>query len=120
MFFSIALLFWYGSTLLATGEYNITQFFVAYNLHLNLLTCRFMSITIGGNNAGQLVSFAGDIMKAKLGAISVTRLLERVPKIDSWSRDGQRIDTLEKGHIIFKDVHFRYPTRFALSRRALI
>jgi ATP-binding cassette, subfamily B (MDR/TAP), member 1 len=88
--------------------------------HLKLLICRFMSITIGGNNAGQLVSFAGDIMKAKLGAISVTRLLERVPKIDSWSQDGQRIDTLERGHIIFKDVHFRYPTRFARTWLALI
>jgi ATP-binding cassette, subfamily B (MDR/TAP), member 1 len=29
-FFSLSLIFWFGSTLLESGEYTITQFFVAY------------------------------------------------------------------------------------------
>jgi hypothetical protein len=81
-----------------------------------------MSITVGGNTAGMIMykrscaesndsGFAGDITKAKLGAISVTRLLERKPQIDSWSNNGQRIEALEHGHIVFQEVHFRYPTR---------
>jgi hypothetical protein len=36
MFFSMAFLFWYGSTLLADGVYNITQFFVAFELDLKV------------------------------------------------------------------------------------
>ena len=31
--------------------------------------------------------------------------------IDSWSGKGKHIESLESGHLEFKDVHFRYPTR---------
>jgi ATP-binding cassette subfamily B (MDR/TAP) protein 1 len=41
----------------------------------------------------------------------VSRLVEHVPTIDSWSGRGKSIETLEHGHLEFKDVHFRYPTR---------
>jgi len=37
--------------------------------------------------------------------------MERVPLIDSWSGKGKHVDTLESGHLEFKDVHFRYPSR---------
>jgi len=55
-------------------------------------------------------SFAPDISKARSGAISVTKLMERRPSIDSWSGQGAFIEDF-RGHIEFKDVHFRYPTR---------
>jgi hypothetical protein len=67
---------------------------------------------MGANFAGQVIGFAGDIMKAKLGAISVTRLSARKSRIDSSSPDGQRINSLESGHIEFRNVHFTYPTRY--------
>jgi hypothetical protein len=38
--------------------------------------------------------------------------MERIPLIDSWSNRGKQIETLEQGHLEFKDVHFRYPTRY--------
>jgi hypothetical protein len=57
-------------------------------------------------------SFAPDISKAKSSSINVNRLMERVPLIDSWSGKGKHIDALEQGHLEFKDVHFRYPTRY--------
>jgi ATP-binding cassette subfamily B (MDR/TAP) protein 1 len=82
----------------------------------------FMALTIGGQAAGQFLylttpsytdnsSFAPDISKAKSSSINVNRLMERVPVIDSWSAKGKRIESLETGHLEFKDVHFRYPTR---------
>lgn len=40
--------------------------------------------------------------------------MERVPFIDSWSGKGKHIDTLEQGHLEFRDVHFRYPSRYLL------
>jgi len=83
-----------------------------------------MSLTIGAQAAGQFLyfspstfhsndsSFAPDISKARLSSIHVNRLMERIPQIDSWSTKGKRIDTLESGHLEFRDVHFRYPTRY--------
>jgi ATP-binding cassette subfamily B (MDR/TAP) protein 1 len=56
-------------------------------------------------------SFAPDISKAKSSAINVSRLIDRQPTIDSWSQKGKSIERLEYGHLEFKDVHFRYPTR---------
>ena len=97
----MALIFWFGSTCLSSGEYSITQFFIA-----------LMSLTVGGNTAGMFLSFAGDIAKAKAGALSVTKLLELRPEIDSWSPEGKKVEALEHGHLRFEDVHFRYPTRY--------
>jgi ATP-binding cassette subfamily B (MDR/TAP) protein 1 len=37
--------------------------------------------------------------------------MERTPQIDSWSGKGKHIEGLEHGHLQFRDVHFRYPTR---------
>jgi len=56
-------------------------------------------------------SFAPDISKAKSSAINVNRLIERQPQIDAWSGKGKHIKSLDQGHLQFKDVHFRYPTR---------
>lgn len=58
-------------------------------------------------------AFAPDITKARSSAVNVTRLMERKPLIDTWSTKGKRVDKLEKGHLEFRDVHFRYPTRYA-------
>lgn len=37
-------------------------------------------------------------------------LMDRKPKIDTWSNEGKVLETME-GSIEFRDVHFRYPTR---------
>jgi ATP-binding cassette, subfamily B (MDR/TAP), member 1 len=70
-----------------------------------------MALTIGSQAAGQFFSFAPDISKAKSSSINVNRLMERIPLIDSWSGKGKHVEYLEPGHIQFRDVHFRYPTR---------
>lgn len=82
----------------------------------------FMALTVGSQAAGQFLyyprnsrindsSFAPDISKAKSSSVNVNRLMERIPLIDSWNAKGKRIENLEQGHLEFRDVHFRYPTR---------
>lgn len=98
-FLCIALGFWYGGTLIAKREYTMFQFFVC-----------FSSVIFGAQSAGTIFSFAPDMGKAKQAAADLKRLFDRVPEIDSWSNDGEKVQGME-GHIEFRDVHFRYPTR---------
>ena len=99
MFLAIALGFWYGGTLISSGEYSLFQFFIV-----------FSEIIFGAQSAGTVFSFAGDMSKAKNAAIELKRLYDRQPTIDPWSEDGQKLEEVE-GHIEFRDAHFRYPTR---------
>jgi ATP-binding cassette, subfamily B (MDR/TAP), member 1 len=70
-----------------------------------------MSVVFGSQGAGQFFSFAPDITKAISATINVTRLLEHVPDIDVWSKEGKSVEQLESGRIEFKNVYFSYPTR---------
>ena len=57
MFLAIALGFWYGGTLIGSGEYSLFQFFIC-----------FSEIIFGAQSAGTVFSFAGDMSKAKNAA----------------------------------------------------
>ncbi|XP_051708698.2 ATP-dependent translocase ABCB1 isoform X2 [Oryctolagus cuniculus] len=59
---------------------------------------------------GQVSSFAPDYAKAKISASHIIMILEKLPKIDSYSTEGLKPGTLE-GNMTFKDVVFNYPTR---------
>jgi ATP-binding cassette subfamily B (MDR/TAP) protein 1 len=48
--------------------------------------------------------------KAKNAAEQLKALFDRKPEIDSWSAEGEKLDSMD-GYIEFRDVHFRYPTR---------
>lgn len=99
MFLCNALGFWYGGTLISTGEYTVFQFFVS-----------FTAVIFGAQSAGTIFSFAPDMGKAKHAAIQLKELFDRKPEIDSWSDEGEKIESVE-GAVEFRDVHFRYPTR---------
>ncbi|KJZ78917.1 hypothetical protein HIM_01690 [Hirsutella minnesotensis 3608] len=99
LFLCFALGFWYGGTLIGKGEYNLFQFFLC-----------FMAIVFGAQSAGSIFSFAPDMGKAHHAAQELKVLFDRKPEIDSWSEDGARLEKVN-GHIEFRDVHFRYPTR---------
>ncbi|KAG8955981.1 GTPase-activating protein [Tulasnella sp. 424] len=100
-FFVIALVFWYGSRLVASLEYGTFEFFVC-----------LMSVTFGSIQAGNVFSFVPDISAAKGAANDICNLLDQVPEIDAESHDGVKVDDKTiQGHIRFEDVHFRYPTR---------
>ena len=99
MFLAIALGFWYGGNLISKGEYTLFQFFLVYS-----------EIIFGTQSAGTVFSFAGDMSKARNAANELRKLFDRQPTIDPWSTDGKKVDDIE-GHVEFRDVHFRYPTR---------
>ena len=99
VFLCTALGFWYGGRLLANREITELHFFIC-----------FSAVIFGAQSAGTIFSFAPDMGKAKQAAKELKILFDRVPAIDSWSQDGQRVSDME-GTIEFRDVHFRYPTR---------
>ncbi|KZT73923.1 ste6-like protein [Daedalea quercina L-15889] len=98
-FFVIALIFWYGSRLVADGEFSTFQFFVG-----------LMSSTFSALQAGNVFSFVPDISSAKGAAEDTIALLDSMPDIDAESKEGE-IPTDVQGHIRFENVHFRYPSR---------
>ncbi|KAL6304388.1 P-loop containing nucleoside triphosphate hydrolase protein [Sparassis latifolia] len=98
-FFVIALIFWYGSRLVASLEYSTFQFFVG-----------LMASTFSAIQAGNVFSFVPDVSSAKSSASDIVTLLDMRPEIDAQSKEGEIPLTVE-GHIRFEDVHFRYPSR---------
>ncbi|THC93332.1 hypothetical protein EYZ11_007188 [Aspergillus tanneri] len=70
----------------------------------------FSAVIFGAQSAGTIFSFAPDIAKARHAAASLKALFDQMPEIDSWSHDGEMVQSIE-GHVEFRDVHFRYPTR---------
>ncbi|RYP18367.1 hypothetical protein DL765_003979 [Monosporascus sp. GIB2] len=99
LFLAFALGFWYGGTLIASGEYGMWEFFVC-----------FMAVIFSAQSAGTIFSFAPDMGKAHHAAAELKTLFDRQPVVDTWSKNGASLDAVE-GTIEFRDVHFRYPTR---------
>jgi ATP-binding cassette subfamily B (MDR/TAP) protein 1 len=101
LFFSIALVFWYGARLVSFQEFTTFQFFVG-----------LMSTTYGATQAGQVFAFVPDISSAKGAASDIIKLLDSRPEIDAESPEGKKVnEKLVRGQIHLRDVHFRYPTR---------
>lgn len=100
-FFVIALVFWYGATLVSRLEYTTFDFFVG-----------LMSTTFGAIQAGNVFSFVPDISSAKGAASAVIKLIDSVPEIDAESTEGKTVDPQAcQGRIRIENVHFRYPSR---------
>ncbi|KAI0830713.1 P-loop containing nucleoside triphosphate hydrolase protein [Trametes gibbosa] len=99
VFWVIALVFWYGSLLVAEGKRSTFEFFVG-----------LMSTTFSATQVGSVFAVIPDIASAKNAAVDILKLLDSKPKIDADSTEGT-IPTNVGGRIEFKDVHFRYPTR---------
>ncbi|EFR00485.1 leptomycin B resistance protein pmd1 [Nannizzia gypsea CBS 118893] len=96
-----ALVFWYSSTLLATGEYTLTQCFIC-----------FSALVTGAQTAGAVFNFAPDMSKAMQAGRHLRNLFERVPPIDSYSSEGRLLPAETcRGAIEIQDVSYRYPQR---------
>ncbi|KAI0643098.1 P-loop containing nucleoside triphosphate hydrolase protein [Trametes meyenii] len=98
-FFVIALVFWFGSRLVADFKRSTFQFFIG-----------LMSTTFSAIQAGNVFSFVPDISSAKSAASDVIKLLDSMPEIDAESPEGE-VPKNVMGRIRFENVHFRYPTR---------
>ncbi|KAH7885321.1 P-loop containing nucleoside triphosphate hydrolase protein [Phlebopus sp. FC_14] len=100
-FYVIALVFWYGSTLVSRMEISTMSFFVA-----------LMSTTFGAMQAGNVFSFVPDISSARGAGAAIVKLIDSVPEIDAESTEGKTFSGKSvKGQIRLENVHFRYPTR---------
>ncbi|KAK9458190.1 P-loop containing nucleoside triphosphate hydrolase protein [Dipodascopsis uninucleata] len=99
VYFIMALTFWYGSRFIKSREYTLFQFYVT-----------FMGLVFGAQSAGIMFSYAPDMGKAYQATQNIKSLFEIVPKIDTWSEEGE-VPQNVKGEIEFRNVHFRYPTR---------
>ncbi|KAL4916752.1 P-loop containing nucleoside triphosphate hydrolase protein [Aspergillus aurantiobrunneus] len=98
-FFCMALGFWYGGMLLGHHEYSIFHFYVC-----------FSEVIFGAQAAGSVFSYAPGMSKAKHAAGELKALFTRRPKIHG--RTGGDVVSSVQGAIEFRNVCFRYPTRF--------
>jgi ATP-binding cassette subfamily B (MDR/TAP) protein 1 len=100
---SIAFVFWYGGThLIATGEYNIQQFFIC-----------FAAIVSGTQSAATLFSRAPDIAGAHGAARRVRDFMEIRPSQRSGTPDASFSLPLPSTtkDMSLQQVAFKYPTR---------
>ncbi|KAI0673533.1 multidrug resistance protein 1 [Trametes maxima] len=95
----IALVFWYGSVLVADLKRTVFDFYIG-----------LMSTTFAAMQVGSVFAVLPDIASAKAAAADILKLLDSRPHIDAESREGT-IPKDVQGHIRFENVHFRYPTR---------
>ncbi|KAM0748705.1 P-loop containing nucleoside triphosphate hydrolase protein [Meredithblackwellia eburnea MCA 4105] len=95
----LALIFWYGSRLLVDGKITNEGFFVS-----------MISVVFGSVETGNVFSYVPDMSKARGAAQDLVDLLDSRPIIDAEEPCGSRF-VHGNGHIVIKDVHFRYPNR---------
>ncbi|KAJ6025325.1 uncharacterized protein N7446_013763 [Penicillium canescens] len=98
---AMALTFWYGGQLLASREYQPASFFVVY-----------MSIILGGQQAGQFFSFGPNIAQA---TSSANRILNFRPALeDMIAASGQRMADQSRrsgARIDFRNLGFKYASQ---------
>lgn len=100
-FLVMALGFWYGSKLIANGEYDVTQFFVI-----------FIAIVFGGQGVAQFFSYSTSISKAGGSANYILWLRTVKPNIRETNETNGRGPS-DDGIIAMEDVQFRYKQRNA-------
>nr|XP_033786800.1 ATP-binding cassette sub-family B member 5 isoform X2 [Geotrypetes seraphini] len=99
VYFAYAAGYSFGAYLMSIGRMNAENIFLVFSL-----------LAYGAMAAGQTLSFAPDYAKAKSAAAHLFALFERIPAIDSYSQEGQKLDTFN-GTVEFHDISFRYPAR---------
>ncbi|KAF3028594.1 hypothetical protein E8E15_009982 [Penicillium rubens] len=98
---AMALTFWYGGQLLASREYEPVSFFVVY-----------MSIILGGQQAGQFFSYGPNIAQ---GTAAANRMLDFRPDLCHSEKDSEKLKintaTRSGAHIEFQKVAFKYASQ---------
>ncbi|XP_077454039.1 phosphatidylcholine translocator ABCB4-like [Stigmatopora argus] len=99
IYLSYALAFWYGSTLILSGEYTI-----------GVVITVFFAVLIGAFALGQTSPNIQSFSSARGAAHKVYGIIDNNPSIDSYSEGGFKPDSIT-GNIEFKNIHFNYPSR---------
>ncbi|KAK0734121.1 P-loop containing nucleoside triphosphate hydrolase protein [Lasiosphaeria miniovina] len=94
-----ALILWYGTRLITSGEYSVISFLVTY-----------MAIIQGAESAGQWLSFGPNAAQASAAANRILEARENRIK-DLVSVEEQVPDTAGGVEIELRNIHFKYPTR---------
>ncbi len=98
IFFSSALIFWYGGThLIVTGEYTVRDFLIC-----------FVATTYSAQSAGGIFAFSPDLAGAREAADQLKKLVETVPAIDVESTEGDKPGGIA-GDVELSQVSFAYP-----------
>ncbi|KAI7878594.1 p-glycoprotein [Lichtheimia hyalospora FSU 10163] len=99
LFFTYALALWWGSQLVNQGYFDGASVLVT-----------FMSLMMGSFALLQLSPNMSAVSSACGAAFSIFETIDRVPEIDPDATEGISPQELQ-GHIEFKNVQFKYPTR---------
>ena len=75
-----------------------------------VLVIVFFGVLAGAQNMGLTSPHLEAFAVARGSAAAIFQVLDRVPTIDSLSKDGQKLPSVN-GEIEFKNVHFQYPAR---------
>lgn len=98
---AMALTFWYGGQLLASREYQPTSFFVVY-----------MSIILGGQQAGQFFSFGPNIAQATSSANRILKFRPVLDKVNIAPRQQLAGESRKSGaRIEFHNLAFKYASQ---------
>ena len=101
-FFTYALLFWYGSTLVASGEITFVDLMTA-----------ILTLMLGALGLGMALNDLGDQNQGLQAAHRVFKLIDdgKSCSIDGLSMEGLKPSNHSQGSIELKNVNFSYPTR---------
>ncbi|XP_046818265.1 multidrug resistance protein homolog 49 isoform X1 [Vespa crabro] len=105
IYLSYALAFWYGVQLILEDRPKEYKEYTPA-----VLVIVFFGVLAGAQNMGLTSPHLEAFAVARGSAAAVFQVLDRVPSIDSLSKEGQKLKSVS-GDIEFKDVHFRYPAR---------
>ncbi|CAA7267669.1 unnamed protein product [Cyclocybe aegerita] len=97
--FAVALVFWYGSRLVALGEYTTFQFYVS-----------FMSTVFGSWNAANVFLSVPDISSAFDAAQDIVALIHASKEPASSKSSLEKAATID-GKLVLRNISFRYPSR---------
>ncbi|XP_012280493.1 multidrug resistance protein homolog 49 isoform X1 [Orussus abietinus] len=105
IYLSYALAFWYGVQLILDDRpKEIKEYTPA------VLVIVFFGVLAGAQNMGLTSPHMEAFAVARGSAAAIFQVLDRVPTIDSLSKEGMKLEKVN-GEIEFKDVHFKYPAR---------
>jgi ATP-binding cassette, subfamily B (MDR/TAP), member 1 len=98
-FLAMALGFWYGSRLLASGEYTTSQFYII-----------FIGVIFAGQASSQFFGYTSSITQAGRAANYLMWLRTLKPKI-AVTKENKVIGPNAEGDIAIEDLEFRYRQR---------
>ena len=104
---SNSMIFFIQATAFGVGWYLIKY----ENLEVQDLYRIYSSLTFASMILGRNFSQLSDMKKAKEGAKTAFRIIERKSRIDALSEDGLKPSVEVVGEIKFENVYFHYPNR---------